>query len=56
MQLIARRSRDWRGRSTARRSPDNRAPFFKLTLLNYCQEHLTETRNEAGQPAFKAGP
>ena len=29
--------------------------FFKLTLLNYCREHLTETRNEAGQRAFKAG-
>lgn len=29
--------------------------FFKLTLLNYCREHLTETRNGTGQRAFKAG-
>jgi glyoxylase-like metal-dependent hydrolase (beta-lactamase superfamily II) len=27
--------------------------FFKLTLLNYCREHLAETRNGAGQRAFK---
>lgn len=28
--------------------------FFKLTLLNYCREHLTETRDQAGQRAFRA--
>lgn len=28
--------------------------FLKLTMLNYCREHLTETTNEAGRPAFKA--
>lgn len=29
--------------------------FFKLTLLNYCREHLAETRDEAGRRAFTAG-
>jgi glyoxylase-like metal-dependent hydrolase (beta-lactamase superfamily II) len=28
--------------------------FFKLTLLNYCREHLTETRDQAGRRAFTA--
>lgn len=28
--------------------------FFKLTLLNYCREHLTETRDKAGRRAFTA--
>jgi glyoxylase-like metal-dependent hydrolase (beta-lactamase superfamily II) len=27
--------------------------FFKLTLLNYCRAHLTETRDAAGRPAFE---
>jgi hypothetical protein len=26
--------------------------FFKLTLLNHCREHHTETRDQAGQRAF----
>ena len=28
--------------------------FFKLTLLNYCRQHLIETRDQAGWPAFTA--
>ena len=27
--------------------------FLKLTLLNFCQQHLTETRDAAGRPVFK---
>lgn len=30
--------------------------FFKLTLLNFCRDHLAETRDETGQRAFKAAP
>ena len=30
-----------------------RATFGKLTLLNFCREHFTETQGSAGRPAFK---
>jgi hypothetical protein len=26
--------------------------FLKLTLLNHCRRHLTETRDANGRPAF----